>query len=315
MKAQNNNNFMTEKEKQYVEYCLKRSINYSHNHTHYSTIFSLDKQKKNGISMEGAIKKNLNMERKKEKKIEPEEVKKILNDVLVKTTKKSKKIPRYKYENQMLPSDISKKLKLEEINDILIKFKYFENSRDQINEIPCIIREHIRDFVQMPKFYSFLSRFFSSDADESLKRLVISYFYYNVDWIKATPEFKNFINNTFQLFPKIEGLEDDSFFHNIKNIATIMLASVLILNNPEFSTKLYEGIIENPNQLFNKEIETYSWQFLALLMEHLNVNQRKNVIVTFRDQIIDTSLSNDKERIEHLELFLNSLGMSHSELI
>ncbi|TBU05663.1 hypothetical protein CWI36_0601p0020 [Hamiltosporidium magnivora] len=318
----NYDNFMTEKEKKYVEMVLSRNISKMERRMDYSAFFNFED--KGPIEVKKNEKKNI----EKREKTEGETnipIKEFFRETLVRTHKKSVKEPRFVADIKA-PEDFSElaiKIKIEEIIDVLIKRKYFVTEEPNYLEVNSkeflknINSEEFKNYIKIEKFFSFLNRFFDIFTDIERKEVVVL-LCTNSNSLLTTESFKLFINSNFMYFPSLQHHEIIQFLNNFYlNTPGIIIGFIMLHSNNLLEKVMYDRLIEDDgvNKLFLNCEEGYVWQFLALLIGCLDENNRRNMVFLLKEKIAEVVMSDNIERIRYLDVFLDSIGVSKSDLV
>lgn len=303
METQNTayNNFMTEKEKKYVESFNIRSITKSNSYKSFYKFFNPSKE--------------IHMEESESKVQKP-------------SFCKSKKGPKLlQFTAVDLPSSIASDLLVEMFLDLLLIYKLnaFKNNNNELNEYseipvgteiynpsldisiqasePAADSGHLLNFLRAnldaifndPKITVVLADFFNT-ADEFM-RLKIFKIIFQAQKLSPNSEF---VNSTFRNFPKVSSVE---IFY--KSSLQLLLTTGLILKNCELSGvicgELSPSVLREIFLLDNKKAV---WQFFTLLLLNLGATKKVTVLQSIKEYLEDAVANSE----EGLDLFLKSLN-------
>ena len=318
-------NFMTEKEKNYVSNIFRKKINTMNKIYNVEIFFSKDlnvteKQievKEFQIPVVNGTPQNL-LKELKDIRITPT-AEKDKNDAStdrknLKTKKisfiKSLKLPRLMLESDVaVVDDIAVKFKIELMIDEFICKKYMIRE----SKLQDFIKENanrIHEFFKVAKFRKLL-RDIIEDDDEETKKIVILALLLKSQLIVDYGKISEFFDYLVAFTPKIETEEIlkvrfiDNFMFNLPGV---LLATLLLINQEELAPLFFDSLKFKIEYLFDVELK-FVWRFLAILYINLIDEQKQWLIDRLRDKISDVAFSQDQARIDDMGPFLEALGL------
>lgn len=324
--VKNHDNFMTEKEKKFVESYNKKGVLNALHQKDFSTFF----EGKPDTSL--IITKK---EKKSEQKAEDGDLQRNLFNSITSRSKKRPRLMLLESETCASPS-LELDVKIEEFCTLVLKIKYRYNEvlvedgstlgggYDPEKAFPSQVMEHEstainllqQHFVGMsssPKFFVALSSFYNK-ADEKTQRNIVLTIINTSRQLKFTPFLKSFLDEIFQKFPQISRSEIAEFFPVFHNTVTgLTLAIVLVLKNQELSRHFKSFL--NPKVvevLFKLPDQTKVWQFFGVMASVLDSKEKKELIALLRKNLLEAVGNKNNKSVG---IFLRSIGVDRESLL
>lgn len=329
-------NFMTEKEKNYVAHIFRKKINTIHKIYNYEIFFE-KKENKNlentpsvkeiQIKMNSSGNKMLIDEIKGIKinpknaefdntKAKDEQTGNKQNQKMKKISfVKSVKLPRLMVESNLSHvEDIAIKLEIENMIDEFICKKY--NIREcKLQKLIQDASEKIHEFFKVSKFRKLIQDILEDDDNET-KQLIILVLLKKSHLIIDDDKTSDFFDYLVSFIPKLNPVEirKIGFFENfVFNLTGVLLATLLLINQEELAPIFYNTIQSRMEYLLDVKPK-FVWRFLAILAINLSDNEKKWMIRRLKDRIVQVALSNDENSIQDMGLFLDALGLNSDDL-
>lgn len=317
-KKTSHTNFMTDKEKKYVSFCLGKNIKRGLKHKDFSLFFNpipLIPAKPLEDTRKKPEGQNINVDKKKI-------IKEILTKTLVKTHKKSRKTPRpmIQNENIEISQSLNFMIKLELLFDKLVAKMYGLNIDA---DSPSIGIEFIEDdffyFLDFAKFFGFLTLLFQNYEDDALKKKILIFILRYSIKIKHHECFKEFLTRSSAYFPAIDEediTETDFLNYFYFNISNLTLANEVLKVMPNHVEVFYKYLSnENLDLVFSLDNDLIAWEFLATFIRLLDDERKAVIVVLIREKVIETVEKNSQEHLSGLTMFLDAIGLEREDLL
>ncbi|KRH95188.1 hypothetical protein M153_210001719 [Pseudoloma neurophilia] len=338
-------NFMTEKEKNYISNIFKKKILKINKIYNYEMFFQNDfvtkeipENREYSVEKNEALisdlkglkttKSNTSEKVEKEKHNTSDKVEKEKHDTFdisqdkknIKTKKisfiKSVKLPRLMSEtNVTIVDNIAVKLKIEEMIDEYLCEKYkIRESRI----LECFIENEkkINEYFKVPKFRKLLCDIFKDDNLELKKTIFLSL----LKKSQLIIDYGNISEIFDYLVPYIPILEENKILetrfheHFMFSLAGILLATLILINQEEMTQIFFKNLESRLEYLFDAQVK-YVWRFLAVMIINLSEDEKKWLIIKLRDKIMTVVVSEDQEAIHNMSPLIEALGLELSDLM
>lgn len=319
-KASNHTNFMTEKERNYVSFCLCKNIKKGIKQKDFFLFFNPTTENHDEKKDEQKKKIAPQIANPDKKKI----IKEILTKTLVKTNKKSRKTPRpmIKNENIEISETLNYMIKLEGLFDqLVIRMYNLQNKTEEgilLDKIE-FVEDDFFYYLDFQKFFIFLKLFFKNYDDDDLKKKILLFLLQYCIKIKDITGFKKFVTECSQYFPMLdeeEILQTDYFNYFYFNVCNFILGAEILTIMPYHSSLFFKYLSnDNLDLIFSLDYDEIAWQFLATLIKLLDDEEKAVVVVLIKDKVIETVESNNKESMEGLTIFLDAIGLETKDLL
>lgn len=322
--GKDHSNFMTEKEKAFVENYNRRNVlNALH-------------QKEFSIFFDGMAEGPVVVARKEKKSDTKAEETDAHRNLFTSGFTRSKKKPRILITKLCtdLPHELETAIRIEEFCVTVLKIRYRysevvvpENSGPDEEYDPgnatcdqgaeyrdaavSMLEEEIAGFSQSQKFLTALEDLYECSEDSTRKSIVLAVIHAS-DKIEFTPLFKTFLDKIFHKFPAINKGEVGPFYSTFsRNSTGITLATILMLKNPEMS-KDFKAHVDSDvvHALLDQRSSRCAWQFLGVMASSLDAGDKRDVIVLVRKNVGDAIGAKDR----NVDIFLRSIGVSEDDL-
>ncbi|KAM0688467.1 hypothetical protein COBT_000278 [Conglomerata obtusa] len=304
MKQKQHNNFMTEKEKNYIAHINSKNIQKSLKYKNYAQFFNTKATETKVKTKEKTNEEDRTIKQKE------------TFQTIGKTFKKSKKLPRLMVENNKLELSrtMTIKLALEELFDKVIARKYCNNVTEEIE----ITEEEFFYFLEHKKFYKLLILLFEVCEEEKKREIFIFLMKYGIK-IQYPEEFKMFVNASYINFPKLERVdfEDAFYFNNFYfNICNVILGSGIIKRDYTYVKLFYQYLCDDSLELvFSLDDEVSAWKFLTNLIMYVDDKNKGVVVGLIKDRVLETVEKKNPENLKGLEMFLDAIGLEKDDLV
>lgn len=321
--ARNHNDFMTRKERAFVENCHRKSISSALNHKDFSPFFE---EKPSGALLV------MRREPRTEHRTEHNETQR---NLFSGGFAKSRKKPRLISIDQevRLPAEMQTELQIEEFCVLVLKIKYRYNevyvqdmgsnleynpeatTESHIVEYETVavsmLQEHLLQFSRSAKFFNALHELYASVNSTLKKSIVLSLLNSSKD-IEFTVSLGDFIDRIFRRIPKINKEEIQEFclaFH--KNTAGVVFATALVLNDTSLASVFMLCLNNDVVMSMFEAVDRKSvWQFFSVLAPSLSTQNKRDLILLVREMLVKAINEKDK----HVSIFLKSIGIEEEDL-
>lgn len=325
----NFDNFMTEKEKNYVSNIFRKKVNFYNKIYNYEMFYKHTNGNQNQDSLENEIAKSKENMKNLEIKKNRDNTKEVKNENKenLKETKefdctnksklkkisfiKSLKLPRLMLDNSVpIVDDLAIKLKIEKMIDeqICEKYKIRESCLVQIlNEN----KNEIHKFFKVNKFRKLLKDIFESDANE-IKKIILINLITKSEFICDSGRVSEFFDYLVSFMPELTKMEiiESNFMNNFfKNLPGILLATLILINQENFSDLFFDVLKKNKTEILFQNQLKFVWRFLAVLYINITEEKRKFLHNALKNKIIEINNSNNQNLINDMGPFIEALGL------
>lgn len=228
---------------------------------------------------------------------------------------KSVKLPRLMIDVDVpVCDDLGTKLKIEEMIDAFMCLKY------RIKDVDCnaVLRQNISElhvFFKVPKFQTLVKEIFEGKNEESKKILFLEMLA-QCEHIKINDNISVLLDYLISFVPKldVDEVHRTAFFNKFMfNVTGIIFATLLLINQESFALHFYKHIKTRMEYLMSND-SRYVWRFLALMLINLDDNDKKWIVGRLKDKIVEVLVSENEEDINNMNLFLEALGLSSENI-
>lgn len=321
--AKNHNNFMTGKERTFVENCHRKSISNALNHKDFSPFFE---EKPGGALLV------MRREPRAEHRTEHNEAQR---NLFSNGFAKSRKKPRLISLDQevSLPAEVQTELKIEDFCVLVLKIKYRYNeiyvqekgsnseydpktaTENHIVEYETVavsmLHEYLVRFSRYSKFFNALYELYAS-VNSTLKKDVVLCLLRSSNEIEFTVPLGEFVDQIFRKIPKINKKEIQEFCSIFyKNTTGLVFATALVLNDASLA-RVFKLCLNDEVAVFMfKALDRkYVWHFFSVLAPSLSTHDKRDLILLVREMLVKSINEKDK----HTSIFLKSIGIEEDDL-
>lgn len=321
--VRNHNNFMTDKERAFVENYHRKSISNALNHKDFSPFFE---EKPSGALLV------MRREPRTEHRTENNETQRnLFSGGFAKSRKKPRLVALDR--DVSLPVEVQTELKIEEFCILVLKIKYRYNEihmQEKISNLEydpeatsethiveyetvavSMLNEYLVRFSRSAKFFNALYELYASVNSIFKKNIVLSLLKSSKE-IEFTMSLGDFVDRIFRNIPKInkeEILEFCTVFY--ENTAGVVFATALVLNDKNlartFKLHLNDKVVMSMFVSLDRKV---MWQFFSVLVPSLNTQDKKDLILFVREILVKAIREKDK----HASIFLKSIGIEEDDL-
>lgn len=345
--SSNLDNFMTEKEKNYVSFIFQKSILKTEKIYHYSKFFDHELIQANDNKMEGTkeyqIAVNNNSKREIIKEFDELRLGELKKGVKVKESFeksfeesdkardalkqpkqakvqkisfiKSIKLPRLMIDVDIpVLDDLAIKLKIEEMIDAFT-CKRYKIKESNLDDLLKQSGKRIHEFFKVVKFQKLVKEIFE-DEDETTKKILLLEMIKQSRFIKITEGISMLLDYLVLFVPKltIDEIYITGFFDNFMfSLSGVLFATLLLINQEQLAPHFFKNLQSRMEYLVDNDLK-YVWRFLALLLINLGDGEKRWMIRRLRDKILEVATSNNESDINDMSLFLDALGLDSQDI-
>ncbi|ELQ75762.1 hypothetical protein THOM_1290 [Trachipleistophora hominis] len=228
---------------------------------------------------------------------------------------KSVKLPRLMMDVDIpVFDDLAIKLKIEAMIDAFMCQKYVIKESN-LNNLIVQNSERMGDFFKVAKFQKLVKEIFES-GNEGTKKILLLEMLRNSQYIRANENMSALLDYLVAYVPNlsVEEIRSTSFFDNFMFGQTgVLLATLLLINQETLAPHFYQHLRMRMEYLISNELR-YVWRFLALMVINLGDRDKKWIVVRLKDKILEVAVSNNMDDISDMSLFLDALGLNSEDI-